>query len=202
MSDSAAFAWLSALTLVGVVEAVTALSYLPAYRHHWRRWVDVDWRAEWPYMWPPLFLNGALWFLAQFVNAMGIWFVLRLDAGDDPLYHAVNALWVAALGVWSLWAVPWEMEMPAWTVATWGVTALLSAAAAVLSWLMETRSLPGAILLTAYSAWVFFCLAINGVVLVTRRANDTGADARLHQRIGNPFGQWIVDGGWPHNYYG
>lgn len=198
--------WLAAITLVGVAELITAASFLPVYRHHWRRWRGVSWEAEFPYMWPPLFLNGALWFVVQAVHALGAWAVLRRgwrgsgdEFSDQGAGHAAIALWTASIGLWSLWAVPWEFELTAWSWAAWSGSAWLTGGAAWAVW--WSGNTLATVLFSVYSYALGAMVMCNWLVWQYRRWwGPTHPAQTLHKRLGNPLHEWWRWGALPPLY--
>lgn len=188
--------WLAAFSLLCGVEALTALSYVPAWRNPWRRWPHVDWRAEWPWMHPSLWLSGPLWSVLQAINALGGFFLLRLAWHDDGIrsheaYAASLILWMSALLVWSLWAVPWEMGMVWWTVITWALSSALAIPAAVLAW--HAGSTVACVLLGIYAA----VLVLFALTNTTGLLFCTTPGAVLHRRFENPLVFLLHGGLWP-----
>lgn len=197
--------WLSAIVFVGITESVTALSYLPAFRNDWRTWRYstgelVDWyNAEAPFMFPPFFLAGALWFSLQLVNAIGAWFVWRADV-DVWWYYVFLALWIASLLTYSLWAIPWEMMLPMWTLVDWLLAALLALGAAVAAWFVNDKSsnsqtIAGAILLTIYATSLLTIVGFNFLVALSRTVEGFPSHM-LHNQWANPFYVYKLNSGW------
>lgn len=189
---NSAIQWLGAMAWIFIAEVTTFASFVPAYRHDWRRWKKVSWDAEFPFMYPPLFLSGGLWFVLQAINALGVFFVWRTGSTQGA-YHAALALWVVALGTYSLWAIPWEMEQPPWTLMAWSVSCALSLAGCIVAYFVH-GALVGAILLTVYTAALFVMVAVNWLVLLARCGN---AKTLLHRRWFNPFEIYARNYGWP-----
>lgn len=198
--------WFAAITLVAVSELVATVSFLPAYRHHWRRWRTVRWAAEWPYMWPPVFLNGAMWFVLHAVNGMAAWAVLRRGwRGSGEKFdehgggHTEMALWTAALGVWSLWAVPWEHELPMWSWVAWSAAAWLASAASWVAW--WNGNTLAMVLFSVYASCLGVLVCCNWVVWQYRRWFGASHPAQvLHTRVGNPLAEWWHWGALPPLY--
>ena len=186
--------WLGAVAWVGLAELVTFAIYTPAYRHDWRDWARISWRAEWPFMYPPVMLAGGLWFVLQLVNGLGAFFVWRVDVAEYEYYVAL-ALWLAALGVYSLWAIPWEMELPPWTLVCWTLSWVLSVGACAFAYNVD-GAIVGAGLMSVYVALVGLLLVVNWAVLLSRTFSS-GTEQVLHQRWFNPFTTYGRNDGWP-----
>ena len=184
---AAALDWLAAITLVGVVEAATALSFLPAYRHDWRRWTTVDWK-EFGCPFPAVFLSGALWFVLQLINSLGLFFILRAGSGCVT-YHVTISLWVASFGVYTLWAIPWEMELPFWTLACWALSLTLTVATTITAWI-TSHSRAGPVMLSIYAFLIFGLMELCPI--------PDSRPTRL--RVSNPFAIYFENYGWPILY--
>lgn len=184
--------WLGFVAWLFVAEVTTFASFVPAYRHDWRRWKNVAWDAEFPFMYPPLFLAGGLWFALQALNAVGIFFVWR-TASTQGEYHAALTLWVVALAVYSLWAIPWEMEQPPWSLVAWSVSLVASFVVCVLAYFVR-GALVGAILLTIYTTVLLAMVGINWAVLLRRCGSSRTV---LQRRWFNPVEIYIQNYGWP-----
>lgn len=188
--------WFEALALVGVVEATAALSFLPAFRHDWRRWRGIDWWAEFPLAYPPLFYSGPLWFVLQLVNALGAFFVLRTNNPDDVAhYHVSLAFWAASLVLWALWGIPWEYESVFWPMLDWLIAAGLSSVAAIAAYKVDETALPGAILLTVYTG-ILGAIALFNLLLIGFRWVSRPAGLVLHTRFTNPFAGYLRNLTW------
>ena len=184
--------WLGCVAWLAIAELITFASFVPAYRHDWRRWRNVSWDVEFPFMYPPFFLAGGLWFALQAINALGVFFLWRTSSAQGE-YHAAMALWVAALGVYSLWAIPWEMEQPPWSLMAWSASCVLSVIVCVLAYFVR-GALPGAILLTIYAAALLCVVAFNWTLLVARVGSRKTV---LQRRWFNPFEIYAQNYGWP-----
>lgn len=205
-----ALQFLAAIALVFVGQAVAILSFLPAFRHDWRRWrTPVNWRLEWPLMYPPLFMSGAMWSALHCVNSLGMFFVLRTNNGGDsgggshPNAFPVSiSFWIASLGFWGLWAVPFEMETVVWSAGTWLVSGLLSFVSAALAYYVP-NAMVGAILLSVYSVILLSIAAFNLFILMWRVFTVPGdSPLLLHRLWTNPLRVFIANGTWYPLYDG
>lgn len=183
---------------VGVTELVVFASFFPPLQAPWRDWPDVRWLIEWPYMYPPLFASGLLWFALQFINGLSIsWLSAAVDE-QGPLYYACIWSWLTALGVWSLWGVPWQYRTVNWSLLVWTASLALSVTSCVCGWLMPERSPVGPVLLTVYCSLVGAIVLFNLSVLVYRTLSSTTYSAqRLHKHWPNVLSLWLQDGLWP-----
>jgi len=190
--NATAVQWLGAIAWVAIAELVAFASFTPAYRNDWRRWQNISWDAEAPLMYPPVFLSGALWFVLHLVNALGVFFVWRSESTAWQ-YHATLALWLVSIFLYALWGIPWEMELPAWTLVAWTLSGAASVACGAAAYFV---ALPGAILLTVYAAVFAAMMWFNWAVLLYRLCR--GHDKRsLHRRWTNPFRVYFMNAGWP-----
>ncbi len=137
-------------------------------------------------MWPPLFLSGALWFGLQAINALGVFFVSRTDS-DAPALHVAMALWLVSFLLWTLWAIPWEMELPVWTLFAWALATLVSIGAVVAAFLAQSTI--GAALLTVYTGILSLIVVINLLLMCS--------SPTLGTRFTDPFEVYFHNNGWP-----
>ena len=187
--------WLTAFLVTTVVELVTFASFFPAFMNDWRLWTNVRWDLESPYMYPPFFVNGPLWFVLQLLN--GLAFAWLVSAEVSHLYHAVCALWVIALFFWAFWAIPWQIQNVNWTLGIWTLSLVFSIASCICAWILEERSVAGPILLTIYCAFLLLIVLFNLFVLVARVLSNTSPDVVLHRRRSCVFAVWCRNGLWP-----
>lgn len=192
--------WQRAIFCVVTCEALTVCSYIPAWRHDWRAWRTLNFYDEAPLLYPPVFMNGAVWFSIQMVNAFALFSLLQLDAATNAAWQCAMWLWIASITVWTLWAVPFEMEQAAmWTWVDWLLTMLLSFGATV-----ATLTIPGAhtaaLLLLLYTGMIAVIVLANGATLFYRLCTRP-PNLHLHRRWANPLAIWLANGTW-QPYYG
>jgi len=158
-------------------------SFWPLFVHPFRKWDQINWAAERPWMYPKYWLTPWLWVPLQCVNHLGLLILVRQGVHDGSSSHAGLAqaafvLWFLHYVVWWLWAVPLLMEYTIGVIVLWGMSAALGWGAAMCA--IGVSPFAG----TLWIIWIFAlsCATfINGAGYIAR-GWECNAQCKLHLR--------------------